>query len=113
MCRTSLCLALTLALAVCMTAPSRAATTINAAASNAKTTITLKVLTCESCAKKVAAKLSEVAGVGDVKSKTAIVVPKGDATLSPLKLWEAIEKAGKEPVKLEGPSGTFTSKPKQ
>ncbi len=115
--RTSLCLALTFALAVCMTAPSRAATTINAATSTAKTTITLKVLTCESCAKKVATKLTEVPGVGgvktDVKSKTAIVVPKGDATLSPLKLWEAIEKAGKEPVKLEGPSGTFTSKPKQ
>ncbi|QDV85356.1 heavy-metal-associated domain-containing protein [Stieleria magnilauensis] len=119
--RTSLCLALTFALAVCMTAPSRAATTINTATSTAKTTITLKVLTCESCAKKVATKLTEVPGVGgvktdvktDVKSKTAIVVPKGDAILSPLKLWEAIEKAGKEPVKLEGPSGTFTSKPKQ
>ena len=48
-----------------------------------------------------------------VISKTAIVVPKGDATLSPLELWEAIEKAGKVPVKLEGPSGTFTSKPKK
>ena len=47
------------------------------------------------------------------KSKTAIVVPKGDATLSPLQLWEAVEKAGKVPVKLEGPSGTFTSKPKK
>ena len=112
-----MCLALTFALAVCMTAPSRAATATNAGAKTAKTTITLKVLTCESCAKKLAAKLAEVAGVGgvktDVKSKTAIVVPKGDATLSPLKLWEAIEKAGKEPVKLEGPSGKFTSKPKK
>ncbi|MEO9591256.1 MULTISPECIES: heavy-metal-associated domain-containing protein [Rhodopirellula] len=114
--RTSLCLALTFAVALCMTAQSRvAADAVNA--STTKTTITLKVLTCESCAKKVAAKLTEVSGVGsvktDVKSKTAIVVPKGNVSLSPLQLWEAIEKAGKEPVKLEGPSGTFTSKPKQ
>lgn len=113
--RTSLCLALAFALAVCMTAKNRVA---NAAdASKTKTTITLKVLTCENCAKMVAAKLNEVPGVGsvktDVKSKTAIVVPKSSATPSPLKLWEAIEKAGKEPVKLVGPSGTFTSKPKQ
>ncbi|WP_233215152.1 heavy-metal-associated domain-containing protein [Rhodopirellula bahusiensis] len=116
--RTSLCLALTFAAALCMTAQSRVANAADAVgASTTKTTITLKVLTCESCAKKVAAKLSEVRGVGgiktDVKSKTAIVVPIGGATLSPRQLWEAIEKAGKEPVKLEGPSGTFTSKPKQ
>ncbi|EMI23089.1 Heavy metal transport/detoxification protein domain protein [Rhodopirellula europaea SH398] len=98
-----------------MTAQSRVANA--AGASTTKTTITLKVLTCENCAKKVAAKLNEVPGVEsvktDVESKTAIVVPKGSATLSPLQLWEAIEKAGKEPVKLVGPSGTFTSKPKQ
>lgn len=109
--RTSLCLALTFAFAVCLTSQSWAA---NAAA---KTTVTLKVLTCESCAKKVAAKLFGVPGVGDVqtdvKTKSAIIVPKGGATLSPRQLWEAIEKAGKSPVKLEGPSGTFTSKPKQ
>ena len=113
--RTSLCLALTFAFAVCMTAQSRVANA--AGASTTKTTITLKVLTCENCAKKVAAKLNEVPGVEsvktDVESKTAIVVPKGSATLSPLQLWEAIEKAGKEPVKLEGPSGTYTSKPKK
>ena len=111
--RTSLCVALTLALAACVTSQVWA----TPAASKTETTLTLKVLDCESCAKKVAAKLSEVRGVSDVKtdikSKTAIVVPKGDATLSPLELWEAVEKAGKVPVKLEGPSGTFTSKPKK
>ncbi len=114
--RTSLCLALTFTVALCMTAQSRvAADAVNA--STTKTTITLKVLTCENCAKKVAAKLTEVSGVGDVrmdvKSKTATVTPKSSATPSPLQMWEAIEKAGKEPVKLEGPSGTFTSKPKK
>ena len=113
MCRTSLCVALTFALAASVTSRVRAAL----GESTTKTTITLKVLDCESCAKKVATKLSEVRGVGDVttdvKSKTAIVVPKGEATLSPLQLWEGVEKAGKVPVKLEGPSGTFTSKPKK
>lgn len=113
--RTSLCLTLTFALAAYITAQSRVA---NAADTiTTRTTITLKVLTCENCAKKVAAKLYEVPGVGgvkmNVKSKTAIVVPKRNATLSPLQLWEAIEKSGKEPAKLEGPSGTFTSKPRQ
>lgn len=111
--RTSVCVALTIALAACVTSQVWAAT----GESTTKTTITLKVLDCESCAKKVATKLSEVRGVSDVKtdikSKTAIVVPKGDATLSPLQLWEAVENAGKVPVKLEGPSGTFTSKPKK
>lgn len=111
--RTSVCVALTIALAACVTSQVWAAT----GESTTKTTITLKALDCESCAKKVAAKLSEVRGVGDVttevKSKTAIVVPKDDETLSPLQLWEAVEKADKVPVKLEGPSGTFTSKPKK
>ncbi|WP_238388654.1 heavy-metal-associated domain-containing protein [Roseimaritima ulvae] len=116
--RTPLCLALAFALAVCMMTQSRVASATDAVnASTTKTTVTLKVLTCESCAKKVAEKLTEVRGVGsvktDVKSKTAIIVPKRSATLSPLQLWEAIEKAGKEPVKLEGPSGTFKCKPKQ
>ena len=110
--RISLCLALTFALVVCLTNQSRAAT-----ASSKTTTSTLEVLTCESCAKRVAAKLTEVRGVGgvktDVKTKRAFVLPKGDATLSPLQLWEAIEKAGKKPVKLEGPAGVFTSKPKK
>lgn len=81
------------------------------------TTITLKTLDCESCAKKVATKLSEVEGVDsvktDVKSKVVVVTPKKNSGLSLLQLWEAIEKAGKEPVKLVGPGGIFTSKPKK
>ena len=103
-----------LAVAVYSTSPAWASDTVGAVTN--KTTITLQVLTCEGCAKKVAAELSEVPGVGsvktDVKSKTATVIPKGNVTLSPLQLWEAVEKAGKTPVKLTGPSGTFTSKPK-
>ena len=104
-----------LALAACSSSPAWASDDTIGAVTN-KTTITLQVLTCESCAKKVAARLSEIRGVGtvqmDVKSKTAVVVPRDNATLSPLQLWEAIETAGKTPIKLAGPSGTFTSKPR-
>ena len=106
-----------LALAVSMTNTTLRASDGSVVANTGKTVITLKVLACEGCAKKVAAKLAEVPGVGDiktdVKSKTATVTPKGNSKLSPLQLWEAIEKAGKEPVKLVGPSGTFTTKPKK
>ena len=109
-----MCFALTLAFATNSMNVSWAASD---AASITKTTITLKVLSCEGCAKRVREKLSSVSGVGDVKTdlktKSAIIVPKRDATPSPKLLWEAIEKAGKTPVKLVGPSGTFTSKPKK
>lgn len=36
--------------------------------SSVKTTITLRVLDCESCAKTIRAKLSETRGVADVKT---------------------------------------------
>ena len=111
--RISLCLLVVLSMTVVAIQPSDA----SPANSKNETTITLKTLDCESCAKKVGAKLSEVEGVDsvktDVKSKVVVVTPKKNLGLSPLQLWEAIEKAGKEPVKLTGPGGTFTSKPKK
>jgi Cu+-exporting ATPase len=48
-----------------------------------------------------------------VDTQTAKVTPKPKAVLSPKALWEAVEKAKKTPAKLEGPSGTFTAKPKK
>ena len=111
--RISLCLLVVLA----MTAVAIQRSEALPANSKDATTITLKTLDCESCAKKVGATLSELEGVDsvktDVKSKVAVVTPKKSSGLSPLLLWEAIEKAGKEPVKLVGPGGTFTSKPKK
>jgi copper chaperone CopZ len=87
------------------------------AAEPAATTITISDLDCPNCAKKVAAKLSEVEGVAkvetDVDTQTAKVTPKPKAVLSPKALWEAVEKAKKTPAKLEGPGGTFTAKPKK
>ncbi|MCI0460652.1 MAG: heavy-metal-associated domain-containing protein [Gemmataceae bacterium] len=85
------------------------------AADPVPTTITVADLHCAGCAKKVTTKLSEVAGVGVVRSdlerKTVTVTPKAQMLLSPRSLWEAVERAGKQPLKLEGPSGTFTARP--
>ncbi|MBY0525364.1 MAG: heavy-metal-associated domain-containing protein [Gemmataceae bacterium] len=79
------------------------------------TKITIPDMECKHCAKKVATTLTTVAGVAvvetNVPSRTAVVRPKPQTVVSPRALWEALEKVGKEPSKLEGPSGTFTSKP--
>ena len=48
----------------------------------------------------------------DIKAKLLIVMPKQGAVMSPRSLWEAVDKAGYEPTKLEGPGGSFTTKPK-
>jgi copper chaperone CopZ len=85
------------------------------AADPAPTTITVPDMDCASCAKKVGGKVAEVPGVGkveySVETRIIKVTPKPGAVLSPRALWEAIEKGGKDPSKLEGPGGTFTKKP--
>jgi len=79
------------------------------------TTITVPDMHCVMCAKKMARQLQEIAGVAktdaNVTAKAMVVTPKLQATPSPRSLWEAVEKAGYKPSKLEGPSGTFTAKP--
>lgn len=86
------------------------------AAEPAVTKITVPDMDCPGCAKKLVAKLQAVSGVANVKAdvdeKVITVTAKPKAKLSPLALWEAVEKGGKEVSKLEGPSGTLTSKPK-
>lgn len=87
------------------------------AADPVPTTITIPDMECGGCAKKVAAKLVEVPGVAkaepDVEKRTVRVMPRANAVLSPRALWEAVEKASKKPMRLEGPTGTFTSKSNQ
>ena len=79
------------------------------------TTITVPEMDCAGCAKKLGGKLTAVPGVAkveyDVETRIIRVTPKGGAGLSPRALWEAVEKGGKGPGKLEGPAGTFTTKP--
>ncbi len=85
------------------------------AANPAPTAITIPDMHCQGCAKKVAAQLYQVPGVAavqaDMQAKMLTVAPKSQAVLSPRLLWEAVEKAGKQPSRLQGPSGTFTAKP--
>jgi copper chaperone CopZ len=79
------------------------------------TVVSVSDLECAGCGKKLVAKLTEVPGVAkveaDVDAKVVKVTPKPGATPSPRQVWEAVEKAGKTPVKLQGPAGTFTAKP--
>ena len=70
---------------------------------------------CSNCAKKIARKLYTVSGVVKVQANVAknyaVVTPQAGTQLSPRALWEAVEQANFKPVKLQGPSGVFTSKP--
>ncbi len=80
-----------------------------------QTTISVPGMDCGGCAKKLATAVSKVTGVAkvetDVEAKTIKITPKSQSALSPKTLWEAVENSGKKPTKLEGPYGTFTSKP--
>jgi copper chaperone CopZ len=70
---------------------------------------------CSNCARKIASKLYGVPGVVGVRTNvtanTATVTPQQQRQPSPKALWEAVERAGFKPVKLQGPQGVFTSKP--
>jgi Cu+-exporting ATPase len=82
----------------------------------ALTTITVPDMHCMGCAKKMANQLYQVPGVAKVQASveatTLTVTPKAQQAVSPRGLWEAIEKAGYRPSRLQGPSGTFTEKPR-
>jgi copper chaperone CopZ len=79
------------------------------------TTIQVRDMCCNGCARKIAARLYEVRGVTavrcDVQKKIVYVTPQRGAVLSPLALWQAVEKAPDQPLRLAGPSGVFTVKP--
>lgn len=79
------------------------------------TTIHIQNMHCANCARKIANKLYAVPAVVNVKTNyqagIAVVSPQPKKGTSPRALWEAVEKAGFKPVKLEGPSGVFTAKP--
>ena len=85
------------------------------AAATPRTVIAIPGLHCGGCAKKVTTSLATVPGVAgstaDLKAKTITVNVKAGQAPSPRALWEAVEKAGQVPTKLECPAGTFTAKP--
>lgn len=81
------------------------------------TVISVEKMHCGGCAKKIANKLYEVAGVDkiqvDVEKKILWVHPQAGKQPSPRGLWEAVERADDRPTRLHGPSGVFTTKPQQ
>jgi len=80
------------------------------------TVIQVEKMHCEGCAERIGGKLQDVRGVKnvqyDVEKKLFWVHPQPGAKLAPKTLWEAVEKGSDRPLKLQGPSGTFTTKPK-
>ncbi len=90
-------------------------TTARAAESAQLTWIFVKDMHCANCAKKIARKLYTVPGVVKVqthlKEHFAVITPQSGKTISPRAVWEAVESIEFEPVKLQGPTGVYTSKP--
>lgn len=87
-----------------------------ASAKSLAVTISVDGMHCAGCAKKVESKLKAITGVEavkiDVKTGTVTVSPQAKKELSPRVLWETVEKAGYQPTKIAGPTGTFKEKPK-
>lgn len=88
---------------------------VTAADRPATSVVTIEGMHCAACAKAVAGKLKRVPNVADAtvdaKSGLATVSPVLGKELSARSLWEAVEAGGYRPTRIEGPSGTFTSKP--
>jgi len=86
------------------------------AASPEITTVHVRDMHCENCARKIARKLFAVSGVvkvqASVKQDLVLVTPQAGKTLSARAIWEAVIDGEAEPTKLVGPSGTFTTKPR-
>lgn len=70
---------------------------------------------CMGCAKKVSGKVTAVPGVAemrvDLKTKTIWAMHKAGVTPSPRSLWEAVEAADHQPVRMQTPTAVHTSKP--
>ena len=100
-----------LALLVCL-----AFATTASAASPSYTTMVVTNMHCSACAKKIAGKLYAIPQVkevrADVKKNTAYVVPHPGKQVSPKAMWEAVEAAGFKLVRMQGPVGVFTVKPR-
>lgn len=87
-----------------------------AAVPNSTTVVSVKKL-CPTCGKKIVQKLEQLPQTRsasiNVEQRVVQVVAKPGQSLSPRLAWETIEKGGEQPVKLQSPAGTFTSKPEK
>lgn len=86
------------------------------AAEPSYTSITVEKMCCKGCARKIAGQLYVVKGVKevrvDIEKKLVFVIPQRSVAVSPRAMWEAVEQGGDRPLRLAGPSGTFTTKPR-
>jgi copper chaperone CopZ len=89
--------------------------TVSHAAESRTAVIKVDDMHCANCAKKIARKLYAVPRVTkvatNVKAGTATIIGQQGKDPSPKALWEAVEQASFQPVKLTHPAGTFTAKP--
>ena len=80
------------------------------------TVVSVKKL-CPTCGKKIVQKLEQLPQTQsasiDVEQRIVQVVAKPGHNLSPRLIWEIVEKGGEQPVRLQGPAGTFTAKPQK
>jgi copper chaperone CopZ len=78
-----------------------------------ETAIYLADMHCAGCAKKVSSRLFRVKGVmkvrTDLAADVAVVTPQAKKQIDPKTAWAAVQAAGKRPVKLVGPQGTFVA----
>lgn len=93
------------------------ATAADKTKSTTTTTISVKGMHCQACAKKLTDELKRIPGVAqsiaDAEKGVAYALPaKGKKLPSPRAQWEAVVKVGFKPLRLAGPFGVFTSKPK-
>lgn len=83
----------------------------------ARSVLTMPTMDCAGCAKKVAALVQGVPGVGqvtpNVDARVLVVVAQPNVGVSPRGLWDAAVKSGFAPTKLESPYGVFTARPAQ
>lgn len=102
-------------LAVAAGAVALSSTSTAFAATAEPTTIYVSEMHCEHCARKMAGKLFAVKGVvkvqASVEKKLLLVTPQAGKSISPRGVWEAVIAGEGDPVKLVGPSGTFSAKP--
>ena len=89
---------------------------VQAASPVTYTTIHVHDMHCADCAKQIARKLYALPGVvevrADVNKNIAYVVPQKDKSLAPKAMWEAVESAGFKVARLEGPQGSYSTKPR-
>lgn len=85
------------------------------AAEPAHTTINVEKMCCKGCAQKIASQMYVVRGVKEVRinmeKRLVFVIPQPNTNVSPRAMWEAVVKGEDKPLRLAGPSGTFTKKP--